>query len=174
MWKLQNFPESLYFLKMRSNIFKRYLHQTSPLVQLYTSARVVGNIPESHVVKDFSAPLSHAQWCQYHQKGAAPSMLIYSREKVKSAAVWSREHGGCSSDVTLFFAKKSSTKTDRCAGALSWRRLPAAGPPFFWASSDPIAKATNDSNVHLFIHSFTFRDEFITDNALAAKNLCRY
>lgn len=61
MWKLQNFPESLYFLKMRSNIFKRYLHQTSPLVQLYTSARVVGNIPESHVVKDFSALLSHAQ-----------------------------------------------------------------------------------------------------------------
>jgi len=31
------------------------------------------------------------------------------------------EHGICSSVVTLFFAKKSLTKTDRCAGALSWR-----------------------------------------------------
>ena len=32
------------------------------------------------------------------------------------------ECGECSSFVTLFFAKKSLTKTDRCAGALSWRR----------------------------------------------------
>ena len=33
-----------------------------------------------------------------------------------------QEHGGCSSDVTLFFAKKSLTKTDRCAEALSCKR----------------------------------------------------
>jgi len=31
------------------------------------------------------------------------------------------EHGICSSVVTLLFAKKSLTKTDRCAGTLSWR-----------------------------------------------------
>jgi hypothetical protein len=37
---------------------------------------------------------------------------------------WTRsgEYGGCSSAVTLFFAKKCLTKTDRCAGALSCRR----------------------------------------------------
>ena len=29
---------------------------------------------------------------------------------------------GCSSVVTLFFARKSLTNTGRCAGALSWRR----------------------------------------------------
>jgi len=31
------------------------------------------------------------------------------------------EHGICWSVVTLFFAKKSLTKTDWCAGALLWR-----------------------------------------------------
>ena len=30
--------------------------------------------------------------------------------------------GKCSSVVTLFFSKKTLTKTDRCAGALPWRR----------------------------------------------------
>jgi len=30
--------------------------------------------------------------------------------------------GKCSSVVTLFFSKKTLTKTDRCAGALLWRR----------------------------------------------------
>jgi len=42
--------------------------------------------------------------------------------RCKSAAAKSVEHCGCSSIVTLFFAKKSLTKTDRCAGELSWRR----------------------------------------------------
>jgi hypothetical protein len=31
-------------------------------------------------------------------------------------------YGGCFGVVTLFYAKKSLSKTDRCAGALSWRR----------------------------------------------------
>jgi len=40
----------------------------------------------------------------------------------KSAGASWGEYGECSSVVTLFFAKKSLTKTNRCAGALFWRR----------------------------------------------------
>jgi len=40
----------------------------------------------------------------------------------KLAVARSGEYGGCSSVVTLFFAKKCLAKNDRCAGALSWRR----------------------------------------------------
>jgi len=55
------------------------------------------------------------------------------------------------------------------------KETPAAGPPFFLASSsDLVRKATNDSNVHLFIHSFNFRNELITGNALVVKNFCRF
>jgi hypothetical protein len=55
----------------------------------------------------------------------APSLQCWFqwRGQVKiSAGVRSQECGGCSSVVTLFFTKKSLTKTDRCAGTLSWRR----------------------------------------------------
>jgi len=41
------------------------------------------------------------------------------RNRYYSAGVRSGEYGGCSSVVTSFFAKKSLTKTDRCAEALS-------------------------------------------------------
>jgi hypothetical protein len=40
---------------------------------------------------------------------------------------------GCSSVVMLFFIKKSFTKTDRCAGALSCRRNQQLVSPFFGA-----------------------------------------
>ena len=40
----------------------------------------------------------------------------------ESAGDRSGGYGRCSSVVTLFFNKKSLTKTDRCAGTLSWRR----------------------------------------------------
>ena len=42
------------------------------------------------------------------------------RNRYKSALARPGEYGGCSSVVTLFSVKKSLTKTDRCAGALSW------------------------------------------------------
>ena len=57
-------------------------------------------------------------------------------------------------EVTLFFAKKSLTKTDRCAGALSSRRNQLLFPYFFGAlPSDGIPKATMDVNVHFYVHS---------------------
>ena len=48
---------------------------------------------------------------------------FHSREQAKIG--WSqvrRVRGNAPGVVTLFFSKKTLTKTDRCAGALSWRR----------------------------------------------------
>ena len=54
----------------------------------------------------------------------APSLPCWSqwREQVKNSWSQLEEYGGYSSSVTLFFAKKSLAKTDRCAGALPWSR----------------------------------------------------
>ena len=49
-------------------------------------------------------------------------MPISVEGRWKSAKARPEDHCGCSSVVTLLFAKKSLTKTNRCAGALSWRR----------------------------------------------------
>ena len=69
----------------------------------------------------FSALPSRSWWCNMTK---VPSLHCWSqsREQVKNSWSQSGEYGGCSSVVTLFFAKKSLTKTDRCAGALWWRR----------------------------------------------------
>ena len=49
------------------------------------------------------------------------------------------------------------------------KEKPTVGSPFIGAfPSDCIPKVTKDINVQLFIHSFTFRDELIMDNALPA------
>ena len=51
----------------------------------------------------------------------ALSLLILVEGSGKNtAAARSGEYGGCSSFITLFFDKKSLTKTDWCAGALLW------------------------------------------------------
>jgi hypothetical protein len=47
---------------------------------------------------------------------------VQSREQIKITWLRSEEYGGSSSVTALFFAKKSSNKTDSCAGALSSRR----------------------------------------------------
>ena len=52
-------------------------------------------------------------------KGPSLQCWFQSREQVKIS--WSQADGSFSV-VTLLFAKKSLTKTDRCAGALLWRR----------------------------------------------------
>ena len=88
--------------------------------------------------------------------------------KGKNRLVLGWEHGNCSSVVTLFFAKKSLTKADRCAGALSWRGNQLFIFLFFGAfPSDHIHKMTRGIKVHFFIRSFTFRNELIMENALA-------
>jgi hypothetical protein len=46
-------------------------------------------------------------------------MLILVEGTGKNQMQPGQESTGCSSVVTLFLAKKSMTKTDRCAGALS-------------------------------------------------------
>jgi hypothetical protein len=57
----------------------------------------------------------------------------------------------CSSVVTLFFTKKSLTKTDRCAGALSCKRKKSCWFEAF--PSDRVTKATKIVNMLFFIHN---------------------
>jgi len=50
------------------------------------------------------------------------------------------------------------------------KETPTVGSQFWGAFlSDHIRKVTKDASVHFFIHSFTFRDELVLDNALAVK-----
>jgi hypothetical protein len=52
------------------------------------------------------------------------------------------------------------------------KEKPTVGSPFFRAfPSDLIPKTIKNVSVHFFIHSYTFRDEFIMDDALAVKKL---
>jgi hypothetical protein len=54
----------------------------------------------------------------------------------------------------VFFDKKSFIKTNRCAEAFSSKRNQLLVLHFVGAfTSDHIAKATKDDNVHFFIHS---------------------
>jgi len=57
--------------------------------------------------------------CQQHNKNAAPSMLIAVEGTGKVSWSWVRGVWECCSVVIYIYAKKSFTKTGRCAGALS-------------------------------------------------------
>ena len=62
--------------------------------------------------------------------------------------------GKSSSIVTSFFTKKSLTKIDRCAGALSCRRNQQLVSHYSGAfPSDRFPKAKKDVKLHFFIHS---------------------
>jgi hypothetical protein len=90
-------------------------------VKPYTSAsdcKGVGNVPENHFVKAYSALPSHSSWCQHHKR-TVHSMLISVKTTGKNRLEPRKEYGNYSSVVTLFFANKSLIKTDGCAGALS-------------------------------------------------------
>jgi len=50
------------------------------------------------------------------------------------------------------------------------KEKPTVGSPFFRVfPSERSPKAMRDVSVHSFIHSFTFRDELMMDNALAVQ-----
>ena len=71
----------------------------------------------------------------------------------KSVGARPGTYGGCPSYVTLFFAKKFVTKTDRCAEALSWRGNQPLVLHFFGAfPSDRITMTTNGFSVRCFIY----------------------
>ena len=71
-----------------------------------------------------------------------------------SAEARSGECGGCSSFVSLCFAKKSSNNNNRRAGGLSLKRNQLLVFHFFGVfPSDRTPKATKDVNVHVFIQS---------------------
>jgi hypothetical protein len=60
--------ETVAFVRVKKHVvavqkFKIHFHQNTTLVQIHTSVchrKRVGNIPESHFVKIFSAPPSHS------------------------------------------------------------------------------------------------------------------
>ena len=82
--------------------------------------KVLGTFPEVILWKTFTL-FRHI----LNDVSSRPVIADFSRGRgngQKSAGDRSGGYGGCSSVVTLFFNKKSLTKTDRCAGALSWRR----------------------------------------------------
>ena len=102
--------------------FKHNFLQNSILVQLCTSAReckCVVNIAGSHFVKAFSAIHRVLNDVSSITKGQFLLFLFQSREWVTSAGTSSGGYGRCCSIVTLLFAKKYLTKTERYAGALS-------------------------------------------------------
>jgi hypothetical protein len=124
--QIRNVPVITLSLKKYKTVqsFKVHFLQNSPLMQLYASTsdcKCVGNIPGSYFVNTFqlfrrildvrSITLALSLQCWFR-----------SREQVKISRSQFRTVWGCSSVVTLFFAKKSMTKTYRCAGAFSWRR----------------------------------------------------
>ena len=76
---------------------------------------------------------------------------VSSITEAPSLQCWFHSRGRVKSNsciVTLFFAKKSLTKSERCAGALSWRRIIFCSPFNGQFPSDRIPKATKDINVH--------------------------
>ena len=107
--------------------FKAYYLPNCPLVQLYISASVykgVWNITANYFVKNilFSSSVAFLMMSVASQK-RRPFNADFSRAKrQKLVGAMSEVYGRFSSVVTLFFAKRSLTKTDQCAGALSWRR----------------------------------------------------
>ena len=100
--KLRKFPskqspcEIIHFFKLLSNCWK---HSWKPFCKsLFSSYVAFLNV----------SSVKKKNWFQ-------------SREQVKISRSQVR-NGGCCSVVTLFFVKKTLTKTDRCAAALSSRK----------------------------------------------------
>ena len=78
---------------------------------------------ESILWKPFSSSVAFSMVSVVPQKRCPFFDADFSRRsRWKSAGARSGEYGGYFSVATLFFAKNSMTRTDRCAGALSWRR----------------------------------------------------
>ena len=102
--------------------FKLLFLQLCPHVQQYTSAgncNYVGDIPGSHFIESlFSSSVALSIMSVASQK-RHPFNADFSRGNRYKAGPRSEEYGGCSSFVTLFFAKKYLNKTNQCAGALS-------------------------------------------------------
>jgi len=106
--------------------FKLLFLQICPHVQQYTSAcncKCVGDILGSHFIESlfsFSVALSNMSVAsQKHH----PFNADFSQGNKYKAGPRSGEYGGCTSVVTLFFAKKCLTKTNQGAGALSPVRI---------------------------------------------------
>ena len=115
-----------YFISEKYNrvqSFKLHFLQNTSLVQIYSSAsdcESVGNIPGNHILKKtFQLFRRILYYGSSITIAPSPQCWIQSREQVNIC--WSHVRG-CSKVVTLFFVNKSVTKTDRCAGALSWGR----------------------------------------------------
>jgi hypothetical protein len=94
-------------------------------VQFPATAKVLETLLETVLWKSFELVSRVLNDRSIILKASFLQCRFHSMEQVKITwgqvrKVWGR---GCSSVVTLFFANKSLTKTDHCAGALSWRRI---------------------------------------------------
>jgi len=123
MWWLQNVSGINLFLRNAKHCNNwRYISiKIAPLcnyILLPVTVKVLKTFLEAILWKTFQ--LLRRILSDVNSRKIAPSMLL----SVEWAGNNQLESGfvGYSSVVTLFFARKSLTKTDRCAGALSWRR----------------------------------------------------
>ena len=95
---------------------------------------------------------------------------FHAGKDTKIACARSGEYGGCEKTVTCFLARSSSTRTERCTGALSY-----SNSQFYIRQSSgrlrriESYKRAKDLLVAGFVYSCTFSDDFYVNMPFESK-----
>jgi len=152
-------PQNYFISEKYENLhsFRLHLLQNCPIYKSAFLTATVKMLKPFHFMRAFSALRRILNYIGRITKVASFEGCIQSRKRPKINWSQIRRCGGFSSVVALFFAKKSLTKTDRCAGALSWKRNQTMVIFVFGAfPSNRIPKATKGVIVHICIQSCKF------------------